>query len=182
MSNDQPKGYIRASTGKAGCVNPETTFERDGLELPKNVPQRFKVRVHFYKAEGTRFDRLIRWWTRSPYSHVELELSEGEWWSSSPRDGGVRTKRVVLNPYHWDTVALSAADADALRSFFKQHEGTRYDAAGLLLTQIFKTPWRTRTRFFCSEICAYALGVPDGDLYSPGDLYNLLRWQQQWTE
>lgn len=162
----------------------DTTLETDGLELPvsPNAIKRFVVRAHFYKADGTLFDKLIRWWTRSPYSHVELELSEGEWWSSSPRDGGVRTKKIVFSPYHWDTLELSAADAPSLRAFFKQREGTRYDAAGLLLTQIFKTPYRTRERFFCSEICAAALGVPDGDLYSPGDLYKLLRWQQRWND
>ena len=160
----------------------ETTLEADGLELPVNVPEPFVVRAHFYKADGTLFDKLIRWWTRSKYSHVELELGEGEWWSSSPRDGGVRTRKIIFNAYHWDTLELKDADAHALRAFFKQREGTRYDAAGLLLTQIFKTPYRSRERFFCSEICAAALGVPDGDLYSPGDMYKLLRWQQRWTD
>lgn len=159
----------------------ETTYEVDGLELPTKPAKAFTVKAHFYKGHGTRFDRLIRWWTLSPYSHVELELSESESWSSSPRDGGVREKRICYEPTHWDTLELPFANAHTARRFFRKHEGTRYDAAGLLLRQIIKSPWRSAERFFCSEICAAALGVPNGDLYSPGDLYKLLRWQQQWT-
>ena len=47
------------------------------------------VQLALYKGRGTLFNALIRWWTRSPYSHCELVIN-GTCYSSSIRDGGVR--------------------------------------------------------------------------------------------
>ena len=48
------------------------------------------VRLAFYKGEGDWVDKLVRWWTKSQYSHVEVVGNM--WVSSSPRDGGVNAK------------------------------------------------------------------------------------------
>ena len=52
------------------------------------------------------YNRLVRWWTKSPYSHVELVVSTGRAWSSSFEDGGVRSKLIDLDPAKWDLVDL----------------------------------------------------------------------------
>ena len=67
------------------------------------------MQVAFYK--GTRsglsglFNRLVRWWTRGPYSHCEVVFTDEPskdggvlCGSSSKLDGGVRLKFVVLDP------------------------------------------------------------------------------------
>jgi len=48
------------------------------------------IRLTLYKAPGDTYDRFIRLWTRSPYSHCELVLPDGRFVTSSPQDGGVR--------------------------------------------------------------------------------------------
>ena len=41
------------------------------------------IYLALYKGRGTLFNRLIRLWTRSKYSHCELVLSDGRWLSAS---------------------------------------------------------------------------------------------------
>ena len=55
-----------------------------------------------YKGQGKLFNRLIRLWTRSRYSHCELVMPDGRWLSASAMDGGVREKYIELNLEHWD--------------------------------------------------------------------------------
>ena len=51
-----------------------------------------KAKIAFYKAKGNIIDKSIRLWTRSKYSHCEIVIGEN-WYSSSPRDKGVRAKQ-----------------------------------------------------------------------------------------
>ena len=65
-----------------------------GSETPNNLRE-------FYKAKyGDWVDKIVSWHTKSPYSHCELVFSNGEFLSSSKRDGGVSIKictgRVLL--------------------------------------------------------------------------------------
>ena len=76
------------------------------------------ITLAFYKGRGSSWwirlqDGLIRFATRSPYSHVELIVGRAEHdreetcLSSSGRDGGVREKRIVLERAKWDLVDLT---------------------------------------------------------------------------
>ena len=66
------------------------------------------MELWFYKAvDGDWLDKLIGWWTGGPYSHVELVFSDGTAFSSSPRDGGVRFKKIEPSS-HWVVVDLKA--------------------------------------------------------------------------
>lgn len=134
-------------------------------------------RAAFYK--GTRpglagiYNRLVRWWTKAPYSHVELIMPSGVAWSSSFEDGGVRAKQIEFDAERWDFVDLPptlAADADA---WFRAHQGQRYDLLGNL--QFVIAPIRhSKRRWFCSEAVAAALGIPDPWRYPPGTLASAL--------
>lgn len=53
-----------------------------------------KVQIAFYKAKGNWIDLATRIWTNSHYSHCEI-VSNKDWYSSSPRDGGARIKQIV---------------------------------------------------------------------------------------
>ena len=137
--------------------------------MSNNVPH-----IHFYQAPGTTVDKAVRFWTAQRYSHVELELSPGESWSSSPRDGGVRCKPIHFSPEGWYTRPLPWLEVNAARRIFKAHEGKPYDYAGLFLRQVLNTRLKSERMFFCSEIVGAALGLPNPDKYSPGDLAELL--------
>lgn len=129
--------------------------------------------------KGTRpgmagvYNRLVRWWTRSIYSHAELVFAGGWCGSASFMDHGVRLKVIDFNPEHWDFIDLPAALEPAALDWFKQHRGAKYDIWGNLHFVISPVVHDTR-RWFCSEAIAAALGLPDPWRYDPGVLASAL--------
>lgn len=146
------------------------------------------MKAAFYK--GTRpglagiYNRLVRWWTKSPYSHVELVFYDGErltgWLaaSASNMDGGVRTKVIDFDPARWDFIELPEVLEDRAWQWFCEHDGAPYDLVGNLQFVLAPIPHSQR-RWFCSEAVAAALGIPDPWRYSPGTLASALTLLQQ---
>lgn len=133
----------------------------------------------FYKARGDKIDRAIRWWTRSPYSHVELILSPSKpklgdnvrpAFSSSSRDGGVRTKTITFDLASWDFIPVAWVDEERVQTAVKRFSGRRYDYLGLAMSQLLNLRRGSAARWFCSEIVAWILNVPAPSSLSPGDL------------
>lgn len=127
-----------------------------GLNQDKAV-----VQLALYKARGKLFNWLIRLWTRSQYSHCELVMPDGRWLSASAMDGGVREKRIELNPKHWDLVALPWADVEQIEQVYQRHRGKGYDWLGILLAQFLPLGIDSKSRMFCSEFCAAGLGLTE---------------------
>lgn len=119
-------------------------------------------------------DWLTRKLTRGQYSHCEIAVDTGggqfECYSSSIRDGGVRCKYMPLPAAKWDLIPLpSTPEAhEQLQRVWAATEGQGYDLMGALGIA-FGLP-QNRRRWFCSEWCATALGLPDGWRWSPNDL------------
>ena len=42
--------------------------------------KKMEIKVAFYKGTGDLFNKIVRWWTKSPYSHAELILPDGVTW------------------------------------------------------------------------------------------------------
>jgi hypothetical protein len=145
---------------------------------------------------GQLLDWLLRWafhvlvcvGTLSRYSHSELVFGEpdhrGESLcaTSSGRDGGVRFKRIKLDPARWTVDPLTSlhpyTEARAY-SWFVDHKGEPYDHQGLAAVWLFtvapfmRVVWRliqARRRWFCSESAAAALGLWRPWTRSPGAL------------
>lgn len=130
------------------------------------------VKVAFYKGRDTFLDRLVQWWTNSTYSHCEIVIGDMAY-SSSPRDGGVRAKKIAFTPEHWDFVVVPDANVGQVLQWFEQHAGAKYDWLGLLgfvIPHRFNWP----DRWFCSEACAEALGFTKSWELAPCDLFHLL--------
>lgn len=126
------------------------------------------MRLALYKGRGTVGNALIRWWTRSPYSHCEIVIGEIAY-SSSLRDGGVRAQRIEFAPEHWDFVDLPWADGTGVRRHYARTMDEPYGWLDVLWRQVFNrrgNAWG----WFCSEWCAAALGLPNPQLYSPATL------------
>ena len=140
------------------------------------------MRVAFYK--GTRpgmsgfVNRLIRWWTNSPYSHCELVVAPIDdaylCASASLEDGGVRFTLIDLDPARWDVVEFDT-DVDiekAAVEWFNDHLGEPYDLAAVL-----GFVWRRGHRaghWDCSESVGAALGIPESWRFDPATLYAAL--------
>jgi hypothetical protein len=135
------------------------------------------VKAAFYR--GTRpglpgiYNRGVRWWTRSPYSHCELIFNDGMAASSSFMDGGVRFKRIDFDPEHWDFVDLPAHLEPTARAWFAAHAGQPYDLLGNLHFLLGPVA-DDKFKWFCSESIAAALGIADPWRYDPGVLASAL--------
>lgn len=137
------------------------------------------MKVAFYKSTRPGiagiYNRLVRWWTRSPYSHAELIFSDGMAASSSFADGGVRFKRIDFDPAHWDFVDVAGNDTVA-RQWFTDHQGDPYDLwgnVGFVVGPVSDDPGKRS----CAESIAEALGYPDSWRYSPAILHSVLSSQ-----
>lgn len=136
------------------------------------------MKVAFYK--GTRpglqgiFNVLVRWWTGGPYSHCEvilIEYPDGTvlCGSASQLDGGVRLKRMALNPARWDVLSLPKGEEERVQAWFEQHLGRGYDYLGLLGFLVRPIKGRSK-RWFCSEAVAAAVGMPEAWRFCPNTL------------
>jgi hypothetical protein len=140
------------------------------------------VRLAFYKGPGRLFDRLIRAWMRGPYSHVELVVcdlsrTESVCYSSSPRDGGVRSTVIDLTSGHWDVVDVGYWDNRLTTAlvWFESHQGCKYNWWSLLGYVIRPFKAESEKRFNCATAICYALGLPDPWRHDPNSLANLFR-------
>ena len=124
-----------------------------------------------YKGKGRLFDKLIRLWTRSHYSHTEL-IIDGVWYSSSYRDGGARAKRIINpNPNNWDFVEVEIDQAYAMHVFNK-HKGQGYDRLGIFFSQITPLNIHSKNKVWCSELVAAMRGLPRPYTFNPKKIAN----------
>ena len=157
-----------------------------------------EVKVAFYKGRGGFVHKVIRWWTGSKYSHAELILPDGiTWISISPFLTSKVSKRIrvhVDNIDDWDFLAFDLSwrtpvweyQLKQLNTFVENTEGSGYDWAGMILSQIFPYLIKHKSRWYCSEwIChalvnARVLMWDDAKIYrtpnlSPGKLHEILK-------
>jgi len=132
------------------------------------------IQIAFYKGEGTYIDRLIRWGTNTPYSHVELIGPDGKGWSASPREGIVRKKEIDWESGHWDIITVDWKDLEIVSQDVEAHMGKRYDYRSIISNHVFSLIRSNPDRWFCSELIACALGFYQPETFSPGSLYNVL--------
>ena len=125
------------------------------------------IYLALYKGKGTLFNRLIRLWTGSKYSHCELVMPGERWLSASAMDGGVRLKMIELNLEHWDLIPLPWASPNTIWNLYGKHHGKGYDWLGLFFSQLLASGLHSQRRMFCSEFCAAALGFSSPQRYSP---------------
>lgn len=148
------------------------------------------IRIAFYKGRHRWINRLISWWTKGPYSHVEVvveqsgfdvlgdggllgEVRLSEVASSSLLDGGVRIKAINLNPDHWDIIEVDGS-AQHARSWFEARVGAKYDFLGVL-GFILRIIGHDQKRWFCSEAVAASLGFIEPWRFNPNSLHAVLR-------
>lgn len=130
------------------------------------------VQLAFYKAKGDWVDKVIRWWTSSKYSHCEVVIGD-EWFSSSPRDGGVRSMRMEdYNAEHWDIIGYPGVSASDVFDLFRKTKGSKYDFIGILFSQVLPIGLHSSTKWYCSEWAA-ELKYNNTNI-SPQELYELV--------
>jgi len=123
-----------------------------------------EIKVAFFKGDGNWHNHIVRWWTKSPYSHAELVLPDGKTWISiSPFLTSKVSKRnkPTYDKAKWDliNVKITSEQLDTIMEFYKQTEGCGYDWAGMLLSQFLPFSVKRKSCWYCSEWIAYALRI-----------------------
>tara|TARA_R100000008_G_C3544935_1_gene146983 strand:+ start:215 stop:709 length:495 start_codon:yes stop_codon:yes gene_type:complete len=148
------------------------------------------IKIAFYKGRGNWLNKIIRWWTKSPYSHAELILPNNYTWIGiSPfltSKVSARSK-VDFDLENWDFVPIKITEEqnDIILDFFKETENCQYDWIGMLLSQFLPFSIKRRNKWYCSEWIAYALRIAniidwktikiyDRCDLSPGVLFNIV--------
>jgi len=142
------------------------------------------ITLAFYKGRASnpwhRFqDGVIRRVTGGVYSHVELIAgsaslgAEHLCLSASGRDGGVRAKVLTLKPAHWDLVEQSNPRATA-EQIIRDRIGAGHDDRGLFPSQVLAPGRHSADRWFCSEICGAALGLPNPQRLPPQMVFDVV--------
>jgi hypothetical protein len=155
------------------------------------------IKIAFYKGGKSYLHKIVRWWTDSIYSHAELIMPDGVTWITiSPFLSSKVVARVKTNlpdATDWDFIELPLSWRPPVReyqikqlySFVERTQGSPYDWAGMILSQLGPYIVKRRNRWYCSQWIAYALlysrvitwsdirtyNTPD---MSPGKLFNLL--------
>jgi hypothetical protein len=154
-----------------------------------------KVKVAFYKAKGNWQNRIVRWWTGSPYSHAELVMPDNYTWISiSPFLTGEVAKRTKtdFDLDKWDFVSLEIDESqkEIILDFFEETKECKYDWIGMILSQFLPFNIKRKNKWYCSEWIAYALriaGIVDWKVIkiynqtdlSPGQLHSIIMEQKK---
>lgn len=144
--------------------------------------------MHLLFYKGTKkenpssklFDNLICLVTRSRFSHVELAVEQrGNYykcWSSSARDGGVRSAWIDITSERWVVVNIKReTDRFDVENTLNRYKGDKYDYVGLISTLIKSDIFNSSDKWFCSEIISSVLGFGKSYTFSPEDLYNAFK-------
>lgn len=139
------------------------------------------MKLAFYKAKDRLFNQAVSFWLRGPYSHVELVLGENAQGdsiclSSSLPDGGVRIKHMPLPLDRWDLVPVTG-DVRHAYEWAAAHMGQGYDLRGLL-GFVWRREEGDKDKWFCSELCAAVLGMPEPWRFDPMTLWAAVSAQQ----
>lgn len=140
------------------------------------------VVLHLASYKGTRpgwhglVNRAIRFFTKSQYSHSEICLGnpfEGpvDCLSSVGTEGGVRIKRMQLDPAKWDVIALPGVSEGAFWNFLADNAGRKYDLVGCVRSVLPFVSREHKTKWFCSEVCATVIGHKEAWRMHPGVLH-----------
>ena len=130
------------------------------------------MKLAFYKAKGDWVDLLIRVFTNSKYSHVEI-VHNKDWYSSSPRDGGVRVKQIQDDGNSWDFIEVGI-DKERLYQKYREYKGRGYDFKAILLSNILPIGWHSKSKMTCSEFVADVLGYGNPSKFNPQDILDKL--------
>lgn len=117
------------------------------------------LRVALFSG-GDPIAKVVRWQTRSPYSHAALLLPCGQRVIESYPGRGVRVRHLLAGDWpHIDLYEVEGLTPDLSRqvlAFAERERGKPYDWRSVLRF-VTRTPARLNGRWFCSELVYAAL-------------------------
>lgn len=142
-----------------------------------------QVAIAFYK--GPPVNDIVhsishyttRFFTWSKWSHAELVI-DGICYSSSVRDGGVRSKIIPLNTGRWDIVKFELPEQviEQAISWFDSNKDAKYDWRNIFRF-VFPFIGQDWNRYVCYEAIGEALGFAGAYRLTANDLY---KWAKKY--
>lgn len=143
--------------------------------------------IALYKGKGRLHNAIVRYWTKSKYSHAELLLPDETSITIFPfsLEGVRRQEFEPGNEEEWDFICIpvTPAQLSEIDQFYEKTKGQQYDWAGMIASQIVPFHIKHKSRWYCSEWIAYALrlicavkGLHDYTDMSPEALSRLISW------
>jgi hypothetical protein len=144
------------------------------------------MKFAFYKGNATFLDKLICWWMRGDYSHVEAILDEEEGGtytiaSSVPGTGVRIATGQSLPASDWDIVD-GPGEVAAARAWFEARVGKAYDYLGLFHFIVQPADIESKDKYFCSEACLLSVGYDGAWREDPNSAYNVVRFARHSLE
>jgi len=160
-----------------------------GIILAPSEVRQLNCKIAFYKGNGAWHNKVVRAWTQSEYSHVEILLPNGDSISIIPFGRqGVRKEVFDEDENEWDfiDIIINQWQYKKLLKFYEDTKGEKYDWIGMLASQFLPFHIKRIGRWYCSEWIAYGLRIAGvihkvyahADL-SPQKLYDLIISEQQ---
>lgn len=111
------------------------------------------VSLLFYKGRGTLAEKIIRLWTKSPFSHSEFLRSDGFCHSNDRFRFVSRIEILEIDPADWERVDITLPHeiVDRIERRQLRKNGTSYDWIGILFSQVFRLGIHDKRRWFCSK-------------------------------
>jgi len=128
------------------------------------------IKVAFFKGKGSLLDKIIRWVTKSEYSHIEILIGD-VWYASYAEDGGVRAK---INAHRglksdWDYIILPKHYEERILEAYKVCKGDTYSYINLLFKFTPFTPFPDSLD--CAEFASYCLFSRTNKHITPKDIF-----------
>ena len=121
-----------------------------------------KIKVAFYKGGEGWQHKIIRWWTKSIYSHAELVMPDNfTWISISPFLESKVAKRLKtdFDLEKWDFISIDITEEQhsSILEFYENTKDNVYDWWGMLLSQFTPFKVKSKNKWYCSEWITNAL-------------------------
>lgn len=141
---------------------------------------RLEIKLAFRKVDKNDIaDKLIGFWTKSKYCHVEIIL-EHLWISSNLEGVHIKELKPLKDTYDYfdfDVIITHEQYKNLMEWLYRQH-GKSYDKLGIIMSQLLPFRLDSRDKWFCSELVCKILQLLHVEevvdnypfLTSPGDL------------
>lgn len=141
------------------------------------------MRLYFYRGKGVGA-ALIRWFSRSKYSHVSIAFADGTVYEACAFKGVRKTtlkSTKGVTPYAFKLGV--PIDPEAVRIFCEAEikAGTEYDYWGVICFMLRIKPRRSNSRYFCSEFGMDAVAVGGVGLLERVDSFKVWPDAMSWS-
>jgi len=139
------------------------------------------MRIYFYRGKGF-WAAMIRWFTRSKYSHVSIAMGDETVYEAKPGKGVIKTTLKSIEGISPFVFKIGTGiDVYAVRTFCDAQLGTRYDYWSVLCFILGIKPRRSKTRYFCSEFVADACAAGGQNLQERVESFKLSPDNLAWS-